>query len=71
MCTPKAPKVTNTTVAAPPVIERQAAQAPSQAAILINSTERARRRQGYAALVYTPRQGLPPAATSAKTLLGG
>jgi len=74
MCMPKAPKVQSTTqvIEAPP--ERQAPRAPTQAATLINSNERARRRQGYAALMHTPRLGLAPAATTAtnmKTVLGG
>lgn len=66
MCFPK--------VKAPPapeaLPERQAAKPPSDAAIMQNTTERTKRRLGYANLQYTPVAGLAPANTTGKTLLG-
>jgi hypothetical protein len=58
---PKAPE---------PLPERQPMKAPSNAAILTNTTERTKRRLGYANLQYTPIAALAPPATAGKTLLG-
>lgn len=79
MCMPKAPKIIQQVAPVPEVLpERQAPKAPNQAAVQINSTERQRRRAGYAALIHTPLRGLGAAmttanynATSAKQTLGG
>lgn len=58
---PKAPE---------PLPERQVARPPSDAAILQNTTERTKRRLGYANMQFTPISALAPAVTSGKTLLG-
>lgn len=66
MCFPKIKKP-----AAPePLPERQVARPPNDSAILQNTTERTKRRLGYANLQYTPIAALAPAVTSQKTLLG-
>lgn len=53
-----------------PLPERQAPKPPSDAAIMQNTTERTKRRLGYANLQFTPVAGLAPAVTTGKTLLG-
>lgn len=53
-----------------PMAERQVAKPPSDAAIMQNTTERTKRRLGYANLQYTPVAGLGSAPTAGKTLLG-
>jgi hypothetical protein len=64
-----APKV-KTPPAPEPLPERQAPKPPSDAAILTNTTERTKRRLGYANMQFTPIAALAPAATAGKTLLG-
>lgn len=66
MCAPKV----KTPPAPQPLPERQAARPASDAAIMQNTTERTKRRLGYANLRYTPIAPLAPAATTGKTLLG-
>jgi hypothetical protein len=66
MCFPKAPKIP----APQPLPERQIEKPPSDAAIMQNTTERTKRRLGYANLQFTPVAGLAPAVTTGKTLLG-
>lgn len=66
MCFPKPPKIKDPE----PLTERQIAKPPSDSAILQNGVERNKRRLGYANLRYTPVEGLAPAATTGKTLLG-
>lgn len=64
MAKPKMPK------APEPLPERQVSRPPSDAAILQNTTERTKRRLGYANMKFTPIAPLAPAATAGKTLLG-
>lgn len=53
-----------------PLPERQAPKPPNDAAIMQNTTERTKRRLGYANLQFTPTAGLAPAVLTGKTLLG-
>lgn len=69
MCFPKAPKLPPPPA---PILtpERQVARPPNDAAIMQNTTERTKRRLGYANMQFTPIAGLAPAVTTGKTLLG-
>lgn len=66
MCMPKVPKMAAPT----PLPERQLEKPPNDSAIMQNTTERNKRRLGYAGLQFTPVAGLAPAVTTGKTLLG-
>lgn len=53
-----------------PIPAAQPARAPDAGSIYARSSDRQRRRFGFAATILTPTGGLGPATTTGKSLLG-